>query len=53
VGKISDLLLHDTQYRNKKATHQQVTALGKGGCSTGRNAAVFTGKVNLQLNTGK
>jgi len=51
VGKTSDTLLHDTQFKIEKATRQPVTALGRRGYSTGRSAAVFAGKPVVQLNT--
>ena len=51
VGKTSDMLLRDAQYKIEKSTHQPVTALGRRGYSTGRSAAVFAGKPVMQLNT--
>ena len=51
VGKTSDVLLRDTQYKIKKVTRQPVTALGRWGYSTRRSAVVFVGKPVVQLNT--
>ena len=51
VGKTSEVLLHDTQYKIEKVTRHPVTALGRRGYSTGRSAAVFAGKPVVQLNT--
>jgi len=50
VGKTSDVLLRDAQYKIEKATCQSVTVLWRRGYATGRSAAFFTGKPVMQLN---
>ena len=50
MGKTSDVLFRDAQYKIDKVTHQPVTALGRRGYFTRRSAAFFAGKPVVQLN---